>query len=250
MTDPTVTPAVNQARVLVVDDEVSVCSALARSLTLLGYNADAATSGHQALELLEWTPYDAMVLDIRMPGMDGVEVMQQVSRTYPDLSIILLTGHASLESAIAAVRSQALDYLLKPASVYQVAAAIERSLRRHAREDQSRVPSPTRFLRVGSLILDREKHTVSIVGVDEGRNLKVELTVSESKLLVHLMEHPGTVVSCRELARVALGYDVSEREAQSIVRPHISRLRKKIEHDSGHSRYVHTVPGKGYLFSP
>jgi two-component system KDP operon response regulator KdpE len=249
MTNPTVLPAVNQARVLVVDDEASVCSALARSLTLLGYNADAATSGHQALGLLEWTPYDAMVLDIRMPDMDGVKVMQRVSRAYPDLSVIFLTGHASLESAISAVRFRAADYLLKPASVYDIAAAIERTLQRRIQEDLTQTPSTERFLRVGPVILDRERNMVSVARTGDADSYKVQLTVTESALLVRLMLCPDTALSCRELARVALNYDLSKLEAQAIIRPHICRLRQKIEPDSGHPHLIRTVPGKGYLFA-
>ncbi|MBU0703722.1 MAG: response regulator, partial [Chloroflexi bacterium] len=124
MTSLAATSVTPETRVLVVDDETHVRSALARSLALLGYRADEAASGHHALAMLERTPYDAMVLDIRMPGMDGVEIMRRVHHVYPDLHIIVLTGHATLESAIVAVKSNAADYLLKPASVYDIAAAI------------------------------------------------------------------------------------------------------------------------------
>ena len=249
MTDSTGVPPVAKARVLVVDDEVSVCTALARSLTLLGYSADAAVSGYEALEMLEGTAYDAVVLDIRMPGMNGIEVMQQACQMDPNLSIILLTGHASLESAIAAVRSRAADYLLKPVGVYGVAAAIERALER-VREDVPKAPSPERFLRVGPVTLDRQRHEVHMVGVGDMGNIEVGLTVSESALLAHLMQHPHTVFSCCELARDVLGYEVSKEDAQKIVRPHICRLRKKIEPDSGRPRLIRTTPGKGYLFAP
>jgi DNA-binding response OmpR family regulator len=250
MNDPTTDPLIPQTRVLVVDDEASVRSALARSLTLLGYSADAAASGYQALRMLEHMPYDVMVLDIRMPGMDGVEVMRRAHQVCPDLSTILLTGHATLESAIAAVRSHAADYLLKPASVHDVAAAIARALQERAQENPPRAIAPERFLRVGPVILDRERRLVTVAEADDEDSLGAELTASESALLVHLMEHPGTVFSCRELAQVALGYDVCEEDAQRIVRPHICRLRKKIELDPGHPRLIRTIPGEGYLLSP
>lgn len=250
MTDPTGTPAIPQVRVLVVDDEASVRSALARSLTMLGYTADAAASGYQALAMLGRTPYDAMVLDIRMPGMDGVEVMQRVCQMYPGLSIILLTGHATLESAIAAVRSCAADYLLKPASVHDIAAAIARALEQRAQEGPPRVTSPGDFMRVGPVILDRERHLTIVAEADGADSLRAELTVSESALLTHLMQHPHTVFSCCELARDVLGYDVSKGEAQKIVRPHICRLRKKVEPHPDHPRLIRTVPGKGYSFAP
>jgi DNA-binding response OmpR family regulator len=250
MTDPTGTPAIPQVRVLVVDDEASVRSALARSLTLLGYTADAAASGYQALAMLEHTPYDAMVLDIRMPGMDGIEVLQRVRQIYPDMSVILLTGHATLESAIAALRSHADDYLLKPASVRDIAAAIARALEQRVQEGPPRVISPGRFLRAGPVTLDRERHLAIMAEADGADSLRAELTVSESALLTHLMQHPHTVFSCCELAQDVLGYEVSKGEAQKIVRPHICRLRKKIEPDPDHPHLIRTVPGEGYSFAP
>lgn len=250
MIDPTAVIASHQARVLVVDDEAPVRQALARSLTLLGYRADAAASGYQALGMLEHTRYDAMVLDIRMPGMDGIQVMQHACRMYPDLSIILLTGHATLESAISAVRAQAADYLLKPAKVYAVAAAIERALQRRIQEDLAQTPAPANILQAGPITLDREMNVVSVAEASGAGDREVELTASESALLVHLMLHPDRVLSCRELASAALGYDVRGIEAQSIIRPHISRLRKKIEPNPDYPPLIRTVPGKGYLFSP
>jgi DNA-binding NtrC family response regulator len=108
--------------------------------------------------MLERTPHDAMVLDIRMPGMDGAEVMSRACQLYPDLRIIVLTGHATLESAIAAVKSHAADYLLKPASVYDIAAAIARALQQRAQQGPPRALPPERFLCVGPVTLDRERH--------------------------------------------------------------------------------------------
>lgn len=239
-----------EARVLVVDDETHVRSALAHALTLMGHYADEAASGYHALQMLERTPYDVMVLDIRMPGMDGVEVMSRASQLYPDLHIIILTGHAALESAIAAVKFHAVDYLLKPASVHDIAAAIASAMQQSAREKSARMPALMRFLRAGPVILDRERHLIIVTGTDDAGSHRTKLTVSESALLSHLMQHPNVIFSYRELAQTALGYDVSEREAQSLIRPHISRLRKKIELDLGQPRLIRTAPGKGYLFTP
>lgn len=261
-----------QARVLVVDDEAHVRSALVRSLTLLGYRASEACSGHQALEMLAQMPYEAMVLDLRMPGMDGAEVMQRACQMWPDLCIIILTGHATLETAITAVKSHAADYLLKPASVHDVAAAITAALQKRTRELRQRyllqvvglaldeirgieaseeVPltaTPERFLCAGPITLDRQKCVLTVTWEDNAGSSNAELTISETKLLVYLMQHPGAVLSCSELARSALGYDLPGGEAQSIVRPHICRLRKKVEPDPAHPRMIRTVLGKGYLF--
>jgi DNA-binding response OmpR family regulator len=274
MINPTATSPIPQARVLVVDDEAHVRSALARSLSLMGYSADDVASGHQALETLERASYDAMVLDIRMSGKDGIEVMQRASRMFPDLSIIVLTGHPTLESAITAVKSGAVDYLLKPASVHDIAAAVVNALQQRTQKlrrqhllqvmdralDEIRgieasaktppVPMPERFLRAGPITLDRERRLVFVAGSGDAGSSRVELSASEAALLGYLMQHPGTVLSCRDLARAALSYDVEEQEAQGIVRPHICRLRKKIEPDPAHPCLIRTISGKGYLFAP
>lgn len=274
MTDLIGTPPIPQARVLVVDDEARMRSALVRSLTLLGYSVDDAASGPQALEVLERTPYDVMVLDLRMPGMGGVEVMQRACQMCPDLSIIVLTGHATLESAISAVRSRAADYLLKPASVHDVAAAIASALQRRTEKlhrqhlfhvmDQAlgemrevealgeRPPMPSlgRFLRAGPVTLYREKRLVVVAQAGDAGGFSAELTVSEDALLAYLMQRPGAVLSCRELARSALGYEIEAREARNIIRPHICRLRRKIEPDPAQPYLIRTVPGRGYAFAP
>jgi DNA-binding response OmpR family regulator len=249
MTSLTTTSAIPEARVLVVDDETHVRSALARSLTLTGFSADEAASGHHALEMLERAPYDAMVLDIRMPGIDGVEVMSRACQLYPDLCIIILTGHATLESAIAAVKSHAADYLLKPASVHDIAAAIDCALQQRVQKEQAQTPVLGRFPCAGPVTLDQERQ-LAIVATGDAGGLMVKLTASESALLAQMIQHPNTTFSCRELTQTALGYNVSEQEARGIIRPHIFRLRKKIEPDPDRPRLIRTAPGKGYLFAP
>ena len=258
---------------LVADDEQEVRTVLVRALTRLGCRADEAGSGHQALEMLERTPYDLLLLDIRMPGMDGTEVMHRARQMRPDLHIIILTAYASLESAIAAVKSGAADYLLKPISLREVAAAVASVLQQRAEEVHRQhlidmmgqilnelrstkaprelppIPPPGGFLRAGPVVLDVERSLMTVVGNDGAGGVNTPLTASEAALLAYLMERPGTLLSCRELARSALGYDVTGRESQGIVRPHISRLRKKIEPDPAHPRLILTVRGKGYLFA-
>jgi DNA-binding response OmpR family regulator len=273
VTDKTVIPPIPEARMLIVDDELHVCSALARSLMLMGYRADKAGSGREALGILERTPYDLMVLDMRMPGMDGIEVMHRAHQMQPDLLIIVLTGHATLESAITAVKCGAVDYLLKPASVHEIAAVAADALQRRAEKlrrqhllrvmgqaldemhgiettaGSSPMPSLERFLRAGPVTLDQEKRLAVVGGGDDADSRSAELTATETALLAYLVQHSGTVLSCRELARAVLSYDVSEREAQNIVRPHISRLRKKVDPTPPY-RLIRTVTGKGYIFSP
>jgi DNA-binding response OmpR family regulator len=241
-----------EALVLVVDDEEQLRSVLARYLTLMGYKVDTAASGEEALDLMRCNPYDVAVLDIRMPGMDGVEVMQQALQMNADLAIIFLTGHASLESAIAALKADAVDYLLKPVSVRDLAAAVARSLERRAQVGRARTQraASERFLEVGIVTLDRLRRKVTVTGPGTLGDTSAELTVTETALLIHFMDHPGIGLSCSELAQVALGYHMGDKEASAILRPHISRLRKKIEPDPSHPCLIITSPPRCYLFNP
>jgi DNA-binding response OmpR family regulator len=219
---------------------------LVRFLNMLGYRADEAACGCQALEMLARTPYDVAVLDIRMPDLDGVEVMHRARQVHPDLAVIFLTGYGSLESAIAAVKGHAADYLVKPVSNRDLATAVASALQRRAQGGRLWSCAVERFLQAGPVTLDQERRCAIVMHTTG--DSRVELTASEIALLACLMQRPGVAVSCRELAWAALAYDVSDEESQNLVRPHIARLRKKIEPEPGHLRLIRTVPGAGYSF--
>lgn len=263
------------ARILVVDDEPGTSKAIVRALNMSGYQADEAASGNQALARLALSSYDLMLLDLNMPGMDGLEVMRRVQQSHPNMQVIIFTAYATLESAIAAVKAGASDYLLKPCKLKDIEAAIERALRQRqerlrrqhliqviadalktlqTEEEKEVSPASTaqadRLLQRGSVVLDQEKRLAVVARGDEAGSFNAELTANEAALLAYMMQRPETVISCRDLARSALGYDVSEREAQEIIRPHVSRLRGKIEADPDRPRLIRTIRGKGYLFSP
>ena len=263
------------ARILVVDDEPHVCNAVARALNLTGYETQEAHSGYAALQRLNDQPFDLMLLDMRMPEMDGIEVMQRAHQQQPDLSILVLTGHATLESAIAAVKSGAADYLLKPVVMADIALAVDTALRSRAGQLQQKywlrqvgeavgeawdalrraevpLPAPVavepaaeRFLQAGSLTLDRSKRLLIF---SEEPSRIIELSKGEVLVLALLMECPDQVLSCRRLAHTAWGYEIDERESQSVVRPYIFRLRQKIEIDPDHPQVIQTIRGSGYLF--
>ena len=259
-----------EARILVVDDEDRVREGLCWSLRVSGYTVDEALSGAQALALLGRGAFDLMLLDMNMPAMDGVEVMERARRVQPDLAIIVLTGHATLDSAIAAVKWGAGDYLLKPVGVQGLQAAVGRVLAERAdllrqrrvvalmsqvaevlrpEEHATIAPAasePDDLLRVGALTLDMAKRIASIDGPQPHT---AELTEAESVILADLMRHPDQVRTCRQLVHAAWGYDMSEAEAAGTVRSHLFRLRKKIELDSGNPQFVKTVRGGGYFLA-
>jgi len=262
-----------EARLLVVDDEPNLRIGLQSFLSLVGYRVEGAASGHEALKLLESTSYDLMVLDMCMPGVDGVEVMRRAREMHLDLPIIVLTAHASVKSAIAAVKSDAVDYMLKPFDPEDLAATIARALKERTEQLRSQrllnlidetlsamgekqspatpsfppQPPSQRILTADSITLDSQKRLV-VIQADPPRT--VELTDSEADILAALMGCPNQVFSCSQLARVAMGYELDRQEAQNMVRLHIFRLRRKIEATPKQPRLIRTVRGRGYFFSP
>ena len=122
----------HRAKLLAVDDEPILRTSLRGILSLLGYQVEEAASGHEALRLVESAPYDLMMLDMRMPGMDGIEVMHRVREMGLDMSLIVLTANASLDTAIAAVEADAADYMLKPVKIEALSATVARTLQERA----------------------------------------------------------------------------------------------------------------------
>lgn len=269
MTTPTSQPTKPSAHLLIVDDEPNIRSALGRALTLLGYTVAEASTGQEALRMLQHASFDLIVLDLRMPGMDGLEVMLRVRQLHPELLIIILTGHATLESAIAAVKSEVVDYLQKPASIQEIAQAVTRSLEKRAGQIQRQrlvqvmgealevlrqadqplnaasIPFDTQdILYLHPLKLDRQKRLLMIVAEE---TQPLQLTEGETVVLASLMMCPDKVLSCRDLIELGWGYSTNEREAQNIIRPHVSRLRSKINRIIPDSGLIHTVRKRGYV---
>ena len=267
-------------QLLVVDDEPHIRSALVRALNLIGYGAFEAASGQEALALLESRSFDLMILDMMMPGISGIEVMQQARLMHPELIIIVLTGHANLESAIAAVKAQANDYLLKPTNTRDIVEAVTNALRMRTTHRQREelvelmdralevlkqppaatglpvkegAPGPEsrpsldaeRFVLAHPLKLDRQFRIVMRVNKPEA---EIELTRGEAAVLASLMANPGLVRSCRQLVQAIWGYEVEKNEAESLIRPYISRLRGKLDDNFREARLIQTVRGAGYRF--
>ncbi len=254
--------------ILVVDDEATTRVSLAEVLKLEGYNVLTAASGEQAVEIIDQQPpFDLMILDLKMPGIDGLQVTEIVQRRSPHTVIILLTAFGSLETAIQAIRHGAHDYLLKPCPVSQILDSVKKGLARqhqekHRRElvsqlehtlselvaverHEEKPPSPaapSAVLELQDVVLDRERHTLSVGG------RAVSLTPTEFKLLACLMENPDQVCSPQQLVCCAQGYEADPWGARAIVRVHVRRLRRKLEADPAQPRYIVNVRGVGYMF--
>ncbi|MEE9617366.1 MAG: response regulator transcription factor [Anaerolineae bacterium] len=258
------------AHIMVVDDEAVARVSLAEILRLEGYRVATAASGEEALSLLgKSEPFDLIVLDLKMPGMDGLEVTEVVQERSPGTVIILLTAFATLETAIQAIRRGAHDYLLKPCAVPEILESVCRGLAKRQQEQQRRhlvsqlkrtlselatvegaeateevlSPQPSRFIQIRDIVLDRQQHVIML------RGRPLDLTPTEFKILVCLMETPDQIWSPQELVRRAQGYETDAWGARAIVRVHIRRLRKKMEIDPSNPQYILNVRGVGYMFA-
>ncbi|MEW5938785.1 MAG: response regulator transcription factor [Chloroflexota bacterium] len=235
--------------ILVVDDEPVARQSLSDILRLEGYSVVAQPNGQAAVEYVRTHPVDLMIVDLRMPGMDGLEVVQVVNQVSPETEVILLTAYASTESAIQALRLRIHDYLLKPAMPPQIVASVKKGLARRAArvkarglEGESVDEIVTEYKLKDGMVVDLSRRLI------RHRNRSIHLTPAEGRLLRVLLEHPGKVFSHRELVLLVQGYDTSAQEAPEVLRPLVSRLRHKLAVFPNLTDRIASVRGTGYLF--
>lgn len=231
--------------ILVVDDEPVARQSLTDILRLEGYLVAAVANGQAAVEHVRTHNVDLMIVDLKMPGMDGLEVVQVVNQLSPETEVILLTAYGSIETAIQALRLRIHDYLLKPASPAQVLASVKKGLSRRSKTRTAPISldgGQEVFTLKDGTVVDLSRRQV------KHRNKMEHLTPAEGRLLRVLMENPGKVFSHRELVLLVQGYDTSQQEAPEILRPLVSRLRHKLEKFPSLSNQVVSVRGTGYLY--
>jgi DNA-binding response OmpR family regulator len=257
------------ARIMIVDDEVYIRFLLSEELSQHGYDVSTAASGEEAVAMLQKGTYDLILLDLVMPGMDGLQVMREVRTLAPDTVVILLTAHASLDSAIEALRFGGHDYLLKPSSTKEIMSSVEEGLEKRRRLAQQRdlirqmgdlagqlagrVEGPTeveeprqertQYLCVGHLLLDKGRQSVNSSGQS------IPLTPSEYKLLLCLMERAGTIVSVGELAEALHRAPCDKTAAREAITTHMWRLRRKLDTGGPGQARIANVRGEGYVLS-
>lgn len=272
------------ANVLVVDDEGAIRYSVSKTLQRVGYNVNEAASGEEALDIMKKNHFDVVLTDIRMPGLTGVELLRRIKDVAPDAIVILMTGYASLGTAVEALRLGAHDYLIKPSSSQDirqsVARGVERSRnlkRRRALLDaiRSNVSELTRgdadalsanFDEIDSDVMPQRiiepveepvsnNMTLGPLTIYPGRyqisvgDRPIDLTPTEFDLLLYLAAHRGRVVSCHELVREVRGYTVDEAEAREVIRPHVSNLRRKLKQTGQDADLIVNVRGIGYRLS-
>ena len=239
-----------KSNILVVDDEPVARQSLTDILKLEGYNVTSVPNGQAAVEYVRTHPIDLMIVDLRMPGMDGLEVVQVVNQISPETEVILLTAFGSTETAIQALRLRIHDYLLKPASPAQILASVKKGLARHS--SRSRVSNTAVNNDVDEAVVVFSLKDGTVVDLSrrqiKHKNKVEHLTPAEGRLLRILIENEGKVFSHRELVLLVQGYDTSQREAPEILRPLVSRLRHKLDQFPSLSERVVSVRGTGYLY--
>jgi DNA-binding response OmpR family regulator len=235
------------ARILVVEDDATARLLLSDMLRYAGYHVTQAPDGETALELLEHEPFDVVLTDIVMRDISGVDVLHTARRRPTPPAVILLTGHATVETSVAALRAGAFDYLLKPCPDEKLRACIARAVQHHHDEQQlaqvadllaaryrpdpaaehpaSPAPRSERAaepLRVGALVVGNSRKDVTL------HDEPVRVTPIEHALLRCLAATPGAARSYGEMVRHTHGAEMSESEAQTLLRAHIHNLRKKL----------------------
>jgi two-component system OmpR family response regulator len=218
-------------RVLVAEDDNRTADYLVRGLTESGHIVDRVADGEAAMAMAVEGIYDALILDRKLPGMDGLTIVRHLRRRDRKTLVLMLSGVATTAARVEGLQAGCDDYLAKPYSFSELLARLEALGRR---TDDSRRRS---VLRVGDLELDTETRTASRSG------RAIDLQRREYLLLEQLLRHVGQVVTRSMLLEAAWTYDFEARG--HIVDMHIHRLRQKID-DGFESRLIHTVAGAGY----
>jgi DNA-binding response OmpR family regulator len=263
------------ARILVVDDEAGIRFFLEEALAGDGHEVLAVDSGEAALERIAAETFDLALIDLRMKGIGGVEVLAALRRQSPGTAAIILTAHGSLETAVEALRQGAHDYLFKPCQLADLRASVraalikcrreqrqqellaelERTLAHHLDEIRATTAAPSGVQSpaaspppagaahpevLAGLIVDGVRHTITL----DGRPL--DLSPTEFGLVAYLAGQAPRVVGPQELLREVQGYDCERYEARDIVRYHVHRIRQKARRCAGEGELIVTVRGVGY----
>ena len=256
-------------RILIIDDEAPLRQTLARILQRAGYEVTTAESGEMGLAILSNASFDLVYMDIRMPGMAGLDALKVIHASQPNLPVILFTAQPDMQSAVDALRLGATDYLLKPLQpevlIERTRAALARQEKeRRKREIQSQIESlqtelrnleteeaipsseapaslgDDRFLSRGKLTLDLHTRRVTI-----GKRV-VSLPPTAFDYLLVLARHAPNVVDYQTLVAEAQGYEAGMREAQELVKWHVHHIRQAIEADAQNPTFIINVRGSGY----
>jgi two-component system, OmpR family, KDP operon response regulator KdpE len=225
-----------QSKVLVVEDDAAIRQSLRETLGALGFAMGEANTGEDALQRLRMVDYDAVLLDLNMPGMGGMEACRRIALHYPSLPIIVLTVRDEESDKVDALDAGAYDYVTKPFQIRELTARLRSAIRR------ARVPKVRTDVvnSIGGILLDPAQRRVEKMGD------AIHLTPKEFEMLRYLMDEAGRPIPYKRLLSAIWGpqYD-KERERLRVL---INQIRKKIEDDPAHPTYILTDSHVGYRF--
>ena len=229
-----------QKNILVVEDDSDLARLLQVHLTDLGFDVDILFDGLSAWNSLQEKSYDLIILDIMMPGINGLDLCGKIRARSPYIPIIMLTARSSELDRVMGLDQGAEDYLTKPFSIKELLARVNAIFRRIEALPASQKSNNNKIIQADSLTIDPKKRMVT----DNGENLN--LTAKEFDLLYHFASNPGRVYTRAELLEQVWGYSHSGYD--HTVNSHINRLRAKIEQNPAKPHYILTVWGVGYKF--
>ncbi|MBQ5152761.1 response regulator YycF [Macrococcoides caseolyticum] len=225
-------------KIVVVDDEKPIADILEFNLKKEGYDVHVAYDGDDAVELIYDIQPDIVLLDIMLPGRDGMEVCREVRKKY-DMPIIMLTAKDSEIDKVLGLELGADDYVTKPFSTRELIARVKANLRRHYSQTQSEEKEESTNIVIKDIVVYPEAYSIKKRGID------IELTHREFELFHYLAKHIGQVMTREHLLQTVWGYDYfgDVRTVDVTIR----RLREKIEDDASHPEYIVTRRGVGYF---
>ena len=227
--------------VLIIEDDPEIIGLLKIHLKDLGCEVTATQEGDTGLSMALQTPPDLVILDVMLPGMDGIEVCQKIRAGNVQAPILMLTAKSEEIDKVLGLEVGADDYLTKPFSVREFIARVKAIFRRQKMDQPARANGSGQKMKFGELSVDMELRKVTVGGK------RVELSPKEFELLVLLASHPGKSYDRSKLLNLIWGYDFQGYE--HTVNSHINRLRSKIEPDMGNPKYILTTWGVGYKFN-
>lgn len=259
-----------KCKLLIVDADANSL-VLARTFKLMGHDVKRVASGEKAIPYIIDELYDLMLIDLNLPKMSGFDVITLLHKKQPHTSVIVHSSPQSIDDVISAFKSNIADFLRKPVTIDIIIDAVLDEL--HKREvDQlkshliSYIDSyPNELLETASLQsngppVEQEEYALFIepillnrsdktVRLSDGYNQEIQLTRGETAVLWALMSHPNTPLSCQQIVQSIWHYESDKEAAQSIIRPYVSRLRKKLNSFPSQTSLIHTVRNRGYAFT-